>query len=259
MARSAAAVMAIAGLGACTIGGVNALPPHDAGPRPPSDAMWADAGPNDAGCTPGTDSDGDSLDDCDDVDPDMWNGMHASIGERPEWTGSCGALDDFAEMQGRFASPSAEQKIWAGWEFVTDADAYSDPSYGFMPPWPNPAPAERFSVRYRAALLLQESGTYCFTIDVGATGTGIVAGKNMCAQLYLDNGPGWLAETGFEAESIGAARACRELPAGAHDFDIVYWYFDIFRQSQLRVRYCFGGDADCDPDQPITADRLRAP
>ena len=48
------------------------------------------------------------------------------------------------------------------------------------------------------------------------------------------------------------------LDAGDYAFDIVFWYFNIFEQAQLTVRYCFGGQSDCSPDLPIEASSVQA-
>lgn len=53
------------------------------------------------------------------------DGLRAIIGERPEVTGSCGALDDRAEMLDRFDPVVQAQDVTAGWDFDTDADSYN--------------------------------------------------------------------------------------------------------------------------------------
>jgi hypothetical protein len=163
----------------------------------------------------------------------MFHGLHAIIGERPEVTGSCNALDDRAEMEGRFDPPVQEQDITAGWEFDTGADSYDDPSYGFTPSWPEAAQSGRFSVRYTGTIDLPP-GNHCFSIDIGATGTGIIDGKNMCAQLYVGSGNA-IAETGYQATTAGVAEGCVDV-TGPTAFDIVFWYFNILEQAKLVVR-----------------------
>src|SRR5690606_25626447 len=140
--------MAAAVLCGCTVGGVDALPPvdnrdlPDGAPPPPADA----GAPDVAACAPGADGAGDGTDHCTELDdgnpttdPAVFNGMRAAIGQRPEWTGSCDAIDDYAEMETRFASPMQTQDVYAGWEFETAADRYDDASYGFAPNWPTAA------------------------------------------------------------------------------------------------------------------------
>ncbi|HVK73509.1 MAG TPA: hypothetical protein VM734_09305 [Kofleriaceae bacterium] len=187
--------------------------------------------------------------------PDGPRGLLATIGDRPEFTGGCGALDDRAEMLGRFDTPAQEQVVRAGWEFDTDADSYGDPSYGFDPPWPS-APSERFSVRFHGRILLP-AGTHCFSIDIGATGTDIIGGKNACGQLWLAGAAAPSAETGFEAATAGVATGCIDVAGGATDLDIVFWYFNIFERAKLRVRQCAG--AACTPDQPLDVETLLPP
>jgi hypothetical protein len=248
----------------CTLGGVDALPPYDAAPRPGSEIAPDAARRDAAACVAAANTDGDGLSDCDELgdgnpvtDPAVFNGLTAIIGDRPEGTGSCSALDDYAEMASRFATPVRSQDVYAGWEFETDADSYADASYGFVPAWDD-APSERFSVRYSGWFLPAGAGTHCFRIDVGARGTGIVSGKNRCAQLYLGAGPAWLVETGYLAESETADEACAELGAAAVKLDIAFWYFNVLETATLRVRYCYGGDAACAPDTVISALSLQA-
>jgi len=175
------------------------------------------------------------------------SGLHAIIGERPEVTGSCDALDDRAEVDDRFDPPVQEMDVTAGWEFDTGADSYDDPSYGFEPPWPT-AQSGRFSVRFRGRVRLT-AGTHCFSIDIGATGTDIIGGKNACGQVWLGDA---VAETGFAAATAGPATVCAEVAAdGAEDLDIVFWYFNIFEPAKLVVRRCAG--AGSTPDQPLAA------
>lgn len=232
-------------LGGCQLWGTHALPPELDGGS--ADARVADAGDLDGG---GTDAARDS-------GPAPFRGLLAVIGDRPEVTGSCNALDDFAEMETRFTG-STRMNVSAGWEFDTDADAYNDPSYGFQPNWGS-APSERFSLRFTGKITLASAGQQCFSVDVGATGTGIVSGKNMCAQVYVNAGTGsgqatqFLVETGYDAASGSANVACVTLPAGEYPLDIVFWYFNVLERAKLQVRRCTGTSAACTPDQPIAA------
>jgi hypothetical protein len=258
---------------ACTIGGVNALPPLG------GDATGGDGGvsPGDDGggaadataCTPGADGDGDGLDDCDELgdgdpftDPEVWNGLTAIIGDRPEWTGSCDNLDDWAEMDSRFAASTRRMKVRAGWDFDTSADDYADPSYGFDPNWTE-SDSGRFSVRFTGLIRLAEAGPHCFSVDIGATGTDLIGGRNGCGQVWLNAGDGagetsgWLAETGFSAESNEARIGCVELPAGVYSFDIVFWYFNVLEQAILHVRSC--GSPDCTISMMLDVTDLQAP
>jgi hypothetical protein len=176
-------------------------------------------------------------------------GLHAIIGERPEGTGNCSAVDDRTEMLDRFDPPVREQDVAAGWEFDTGADSYDDPSYGFEPNWPA-AESGRFSLRFHGRIALP-AGSHCLSIDIGATGTGIIDGRNACGQLYLGGAAAPLAETGYGAEA-DAQVGCATVGAAGVELDIVFWYFNIFEQAILRVRHCAG--ASCAPDQPIAAD-----
>lgn len=186
--------------------------------------------------------------------PDGPNGLRATIGERPEVTGSCGALDDRAEMTGRFDPVVAEQDVTAGWDFDTDADNYDHVSYGFMPNWPS-AQSGRFSVRFHGNVVL-EAGTHCFSIDIGATGTDIINGRNGCGQVWLADAGSATAETGFEAATSGPATGCIDVATAAPtELDVVFWYFNIFERAKLNVRHCLG--AGCTPAEPLSAMQLR--
>jgi hypothetical protein len=221
--RIAIVVVLVAG---CRIGEYIAPPPIDAGDD--DDVISVDAGDAPDG-------------------PPAFRGLHATIGETPEWTGSCDALDDRAEMLDRFDPATQEQDVRAGWDFDTGADNYDDPSYGFDPNWPT-AVSGRFSVRFAGTIAL-EAGPHCFSIDVGATGTDIIGGKNECGQLYVGTGDA-IAETGYLAATSGVATGCIDLAeAGTPELDIVFWYFNIFEQATLHVRTCDG--AACIPTTPL--------
>ena len=238
-------------------------------PPPPDGVIGVDAGGSDgadaAPCTPGTDGDGDGVDDCterDDgdpfTDPAVYNGLHAVIGARPPWLqGSCDHLSDYAEMETRYATPVQEHDVRAGWEFDTDANSYDDPSYGFDPSWPM-AQANEFTVRFAGRIQLA-AGPHCFSVDIGATGTGIIDGKNACGQVYVGVGAApmkALAETGYGAASVDARVGCVDVAtAGAAQLDIVYWYSDANMRAKLQVRHCAG--AACTPGEMITPAQLQ--
>jgi hypothetical protein len=169
--------------------------------------------------------------------PPGFMGMRATIGERPEVTG-------------RFDPPLQMQDVSAGWDFDTDADSYADPSYNFMPPWPS-AQSGRFSVRFTGKMSMI-AGTHCLSIDIGATGTGIIDGRNGCGQIWLGAATTASAETGFEAATAGPATGCIDLPAdGQIDLAIVFWYFNILERAKLVIRHCMG--AGCTPNEPLSA------
>ncbi len=225
-------------LSACRLGEHIAEAPVDAG------LAAADAG-----------DDGDGGAGPDAEDAVAFHGLLATIGERPEWSGTCDAVGDPAMVADRFDPVVQQQRVTAGWDFDTAADSYDDPSYGFAPAWPAAAASGRFSLRFQGELALA-AGTHCFSVDIGATGTDIVGGKNACGQLWLGSGASPLAETGFGAPSTDAATACADVAAG-DALTIVFWYFNIFEQARLRVRHCAG--AGCTPDLPLTVDDVRAP
>jgi hypothetical protein len=212
----------------CRLGEHVAAPPIDADPGA-ADAADDDAPPPDA---------------------PLPGGLHAMIGERPEWSGHCSALDDRAELEDRFDPVVREMVVTAGWEFDTDADRYDDPSYGFVPPWPGAEPG-RFSLRFRGRLQLAP-GPHCLSIDIGATGTDIIGGKNACGQIWIGAANAPLAETGYGAPSLAAAVGCVDGAGGLTDLDVVFWYFNVLERARLRVRWCPG--AGCVPDRPLTTD-----
>lgn len=208
-----------------------------------------------------------------DAEQNVFHGMHAVIGDTPQWTGSCSALAGYTMMSSHFAQPMQEADIDAGWDFDTSADSYTDPSYGFDPMWPSSAPGQRFSVRYRATMRLA-AGHHCFSIDIGATGTDIITSGNQCGQIYVGVAGATpdtaIAETGYEAATSGPAIGCVDVPAsaavettapdgsvtrgGGAELDVVYWYFNIFQQAVLHVRHCAGDG--CTPADPLTVTAL---
>jgi hypothetical protein len=213
---------------ACRFGEHIAAPPVDSGP----DAIPVDAVPIDA--------------------PPVFHGMHATIGDTPQVTGSCHAISDYALMNGHFSNPVQQNDIDAGWEFDSSADYYDDATYQFDPNWPDAAWGG-FSVRYKAHLELG-AGTHCFSIDVGATGTGIIDGKNMCGEIFVGANTVPLAQTGFDATSADAYHGCVGTDAGPAEIDVVFWYFNILEQAHLVVRMCDGDN--CTPNAPLPLDKL---
>jgi hypothetical protein len=157
-------------------------------------------------------------------------------------------------MTGRFDPVVAAQDVTAGWDFDTDADNYDHASYGFMPNWPS-AQSGRFSVRFHGTVHL-DAGTHCFSVDIGATGTDIINGRNGCGQVWLAGAGSATAETGFEAATAGPATGCiDQATAGPAELDIVFWYFNIFERAKLHVRHCAG--TGCTPAEPLSAMQLR--
>jgi hypothetical protein len=228
--RYAFAMMVVFASG-CRIGEYVAPPPVDSGPDGVGVIVDAPAPPD---------------------GPPAFHGMHATIGENPGWTGSCDALDTRAEMLDRFDPAVQEQDVRAGWDFDTSADIYNDATFNFDPNWPTAASGQ-FSVRFAGTIALA-AGPHCFSIDVGATGTDIVGGKNECAQIYLGDGDA-IAETGYLAATSGVATGCIDLGAdAAPELDIIFWYFNIFEQATLHVRTCDG--AACIPSTPLPLSAL---
>jgi hypothetical protein len=204
----------------------------------------------------GDDDDAPIVDGGDLPDASPTPGLHAIIGEKPEWSGTCTSLDDRAEMEDRFDPPVQAQDVTAGWDFDTEADIYNDPSFHFAPNWTT-AESGRFSVRFSGTIAL-EPGTHCFSIDIGATGTDIIGGKNACGQIWLGAATSASAETGYEAATSGPATGCIDIPADAPiDLAIVFWYFNILERAKLEVRHCMG--AGCTPNEPLSAAWLTPP
>ena len=192
-----------------------------------------------------------------DAQENVFHGMRVTIGDRPEWTGSCKSnLPDYATMTGHFATPKQQEDADAGWDFDTSADAYSDPSYGFDPMWPMAAAAERFSARYKATIHLA-AGPHCFSIDIGASGTDIITSGNECGQIWLgpEEAPSKIAETGYEAATSGVATGCIDQASdGTAELDVVFWYFNVLAQAKLHLRECDG--ASCTPGTPLSVPDL---
>lgn len=233
----------------------------------PSDGGAGGGGGAAPPCTGATDGDGDGMPDCQELgdgddftDPAIFNGFHVIAGEAPVGWGKCDALGDYAQMESRFDAPAQEMDVYAGWEFDTGADSYTDPSFNFAPSWPEQASAGSFSLRYRGQLRLS-AGAHCLRIDIGATTDEIAFGRNACGQIYLGAGgppERALAETGFGAATQGPATGCVDVSAdGAYELDIVFWFFDVtFQTAKLEIRHCTG--AACLPDQPVTPSMVQA-
>ena len=232
-ARSPTLALSLAACAACRINEHHAAPPVD-GARAAGADSGADAAP--------------------DAPENVFHGMHAVIGDTPQWSGSCSVLAGYAMMQTHFATAMQQQDIDAGWDFDTSADSYTDASYGFDPAWPMSAPSQRFSVLYTSTIHLT-AGHHCFTIDIGATNTDIINSGNQCGQIYVGVGGATpvaaIAETGFQAATSGPATGCVDVPSdGGAELDLVYWYFNIFQQAVLHVRHCAGDG--CTPADPLS-------
>ena len=124
----------------------------------------------------------------------------------------------------------------------------------WVPNWPM-AQSGRFSVRFHGNVVL-DAGMHCFSIDIGATGTDIINGRNGCGQVWLAGANTATAETGFEAATAGVATGCINVATTAPtELDIVFWYFNIFERAKLHVRHCAG--ASCTPAEPLSAMQLQ--
>jgi len=234
-------------------------------PSPPDavvvDGTDATTDGGDGACKPGNDGDGDSIADCAELedgvpftDPTVFNGFHVIAGDKPSGSGTCNDLDDYAEMEGHFDTPVQELNAYAGWQFETGDDRYTDPGFGFAPAWPGQGDRGAFGLRYRGQIGLA-AGTHCFRIDIGAT-DDFLNSRNACGQIYVGvGGPPAkaLAETGLGAETKGPATGCVDVPSdGAYPIDVVFWFFDVtFQTAKLDLRHCAG--ATCTPDAAITA------
>jgi len=228
----------------------------------------------------GLDTDGDTLTDYQEATDELaftdlavFNGLLATIGKAPDQffsSADCGLFfgKDFGGMSGLFTGSQQAHPISAGWSYAAGlSPEYDDPAhYDFEPNWThhdNVGVHNSFQILFSGSVHLDQTGTWCFSVDTGAGGFGpldIAGRKNSCGRVFIDatlaSKP--LAETGY-GSAASPNVGCLALEAGAHDLDIGARHFEaqIYKPT-LDVRLCFGGEGECTPDAAIPQAQLRA-
>ena len=229
---------------------------------------------------PGTDTDGDTLTNCEEerdehpfTHPYVFNGLTAIIGESPEGFFTSAECDlffgaNYGAMFENFVNSGQKQNIWSGWEYQAgNTNNYADSSeFDFEPNWDNSDNTGAwgsFQILFRGRIHVSESGTHCFSVDTGAGGMGpgdIAGRRNSCGRVYINANSATtpIAETGYgSAES--PATGCVTLEAGSHTIDLAARHYEsYFYSPKFLVRYCFGDEDACTPNEPLMAHQLQA-
>jgi hypothetical protein len=157
----------------------------------------------------GTDTDGDGLTDCAELDdgnpwtdPAIWNGLiGATYDKCAGGNPACTGIDTNAEVTACMAKPVIQgQNLGAGWGFADNNANRCDAAYAFKPNWTQTCNDNTFSVSYTGFINLT-AGTHCFDI-AGAN-------SNACGVFFLD---------GSDAKPVTHASGpqCYTVTAGAH-------------------------------------------
>ena len=213
-------------------------------------AGGAGGGMGTGGCTMGTNTDGDGMDDCAETgdgdpwtDPAIFNGMHVRWAEQCSPAPSCALIDTLAEVDACVASvPLVEQQDqYSGWDWIDPADNICSALYNFQPPWKqcNDINAIRWQADWQGYINLTKSGKHCFG------SLGVI--EESCAVIF------------FNTETTGITQlsgtACYDVPAGKYP---IRWHYEMDNgsDSDMHIIYCFGGAMTCSPAIAIPANML---
>ena len=233
--------------------------PSDAGAGSALDAAEAGS-PEEEGCSPGADSDGDSLFDCAELgdddpftDPTVFNGVRVQTRNHSYTAPACFLMDTVGEVRGLLnGPPDQELDQYAGWDFDDMPDNRTHPGYGFLPPWTVPSLTWQIDA---VGYVQLEAGRHCFEI----------AGRvdQACGTLFIANTKasefgGWdsVQQGSAAVAKHGAGAGCFDAPAGVYP---IRWHYEMDDQhvQEFHLRYCHGGDGDCSPQQALPSGRLR--
>jgi RHS repeat-associated protein len=198
------------------------------------------------------DADADGLYDCEEqpgawADPSTFNGVRvrASAACQPSGADVCSGIDTLAEIDACAQNPALleEQKMYSGWELTGRSirGVGCQDEVDFWPPWPGCTDAATASYDYRGFIQLAEDGVHCFAVQ----GTE----SNVCGALFFD------AEE--QAVTSATGTLCFDRAAGIYP---VRWFIDAPAAGladSVRVSYCPGGAAECQPTQAIPQAMLR--
>lgn len=198
------------------------------------------------------DTDADGLYDCAEesgawADPSIFNGVRvrASAACQPSGADVCAGIDTLAEVNACTQNPALleEQKMYSGWDLAGRAlqGVGCQDEVDFWPPWSGCTEAETASYDYRGFIKLDEDGVHCFAV----LGTE----SDVCGSLFFD------AEEQAVTSATGAL--CFDRAAGIYP---IRWFIDAPAaglSDSVRVSYCLGGAAECQPTQAVPQSMLR--
>jgi hypothetical protein len=154
-------------------------------------------------CTPGSNRDGDSLDDCTEygdntpfTDPDIFNGLNGTALPvcTTKQTGTfCSTQDTVAEVRACAAMTASESMSqWSGWSWSqVSTPALCAASHNFSPDWTQNCTQRSWAVYYSGVYNFPLAGRYCFrmnpaSVSNGACGTLILNGDGTVPLVITD-------------------------------------------------------------------------
>jgi FAD/FMN-containing dehydrogenase len=210
------------------------------------------------------DVDGDGLNQAAEVaggsNPTAFNGFRMRLA-RADPAGDCKYHDSWSELESVYSTANATEDFYlrSGWEF--DASA-GNQGHNFVRnhyPW-NPWPDEgtgyvTWGARLSGNFNFNQTGTWCFSVNNGATGSDIIGGRNACLNLWVNQAR--VAQTGYSTVggSGGSPRTgCVSITTpGWRRLDVSGRYHDanLGRNYRMQVRYCRTTGTSCTPNLPI--------
>ncbi|MFT5432716.1 MAG: hypothetical protein ACI9OJ_003418, partial [Myxococcota bacterium] len=182
----------------------------------------------------------------------------------------CGLFfgDDFGDMMSLFDPATQSHAVSAGFSWSAGNSAeYDDPAnYDFVPAFEhhdNLGVHNSFQIHLTGTMLVDTEGTWCFSVDTGAKGFGpldIAGRRNSCGRVFINPtaGSAPLAETGYGSNE-SPVTGCIDIGVGEHAIHLAARHYEAqIYGPRFEARYCFGGDASCDPDQALTQTALFA-
>lgn len=201
------------------------------------------------------DNDLDGISNCTDHAVNDFSGMYTRIDDDGIISGTCNVADSWDEMQSNFGTDQ-EQPMRGGWNYDSENHSYHAGTFNWNPAWPNNG-GTSWEAMMSAEFLVPESGRYCFSQDIGATGTSIVTGRNACGQVWLNKSI--VAEVGFNSSNTPVG--CVDLDKNERyrlDFYNRHHNANVFRSFISRPKWCYGLNDDCTPDRNFEQNRLIA-
>ena len=192
------------------------------------------------------------------TDPDRYNGYRVRIDEAHP-AGDCNDMDTWTELNGAFASPSHDMNMRSGMDFDVGNHDFTTSAYTWSP-WPSGNGYITWGARFTADFDFDAPGTYCFSIDNGATGTSITSGRNACMTAWVDQTR--VAMTGYS--TVGGSGSSPRTGCvtyttpGEHRLDIAGRWHDanLWRSFKSQVRWCHSTSGSCTPSLPIDRSRV---
>lgn len=212
------------------------------------------------------DTDGDGMSDGLEVsqgtNPGVFNGFRARIAPAHP-AGDCAYNDTWNEVQSVWSSSKVthDWKIKEGWSFDTSAHNFTNASYTWSP-WPTGTGYITWAGRFTAMFNAEQPGTYCFSVDNGATGSDIVGGRNACLAAWWNQQR--IVQTGYStAGGSGASprTGCVSVSSpGRYQLDFTGRWHDanVWRNFRMRTKYCYTTGSSCVPNMDIPRTLLEA-